>query len=95
MSLAGELCDGLRADDAKDVGPNAQGPQERVLGAAHTGAAAEYDSHMRPLLIFDFADPVAVFDNWRILHGRSAFTGQRRLCGGYSEFLSSASDCED
>ncbi|KAK8238435.1 trimethyllysine dioxygenase [Phyllosticta capitalensis] len=24
-----------------------------------------------------------IFDNWRILHGRSAFTGQRRLCGGY------------
>jgi trimethyllysine dioxygenase len=24
-----------------------------------------------------------VFDNWRVLHGRSAFTGKRRLCGGY------------
>ncbi|KZF19744.1 trimethyllysine dioxygenase [Xylona heveae TC161] len=24
-----------------------------------------------------------IFDNWRILHGRSAFTGKRRLCGGY------------
>ncbi|KAK8157117.1 hypothetical protein IWX90DRAFT_441694 [Phyllosticta citrichinensis] len=24
-----------------------------------------------------------IFDNWRVLHGRSAFTGQRRLCGGY------------
>lgn len=27
----------------------------------------------------------AVFDNWRVLHGRSAFTGKRRLCGGYSK----------
>ncbi|EFE35390.1 uncharacterized protein ARB_05432 [Trichophyton benhamiae CBS 112371] len=27
-----------------------------------------------------------VFDNWRILHGRSAFTGKRRMCGGYSEY---------
>ncbi|EZF30762.1 trimethyllysine dioxygenase [Trichophyton interdigitale H6] len=24
-----------------------------------------------------------IFDNWRILHGRSAFTGKRRMCGGY------------
>lgn len=27
-----------------------------------------------------------VFDNWRVLHGRSAFTGKRRVCGGYSKF---------
>jgi trimethyllysine dioxygenase len=27
-----------------------------------------------------------VFDNWRVLHGRSAFTGKRRICGGYSRF---------
>jgi hypothetical protein len=26
----------------------------------------------------------AVFDNWRVLHGRSAFTGKRRMAGGYS-----------
>ncbi|OCK83340.1 Trimethyllysine dioxygenase [Lepidopterella palustris CBS 459.81] len=26
---------------------------------------------------------VLVFDNWRVLHGRSAFTGKRRVCGGY------------
>ena len=24
-----------------------------------------------------------IFDNWRVLHGRSAFRGHRRLCGGY------------
>jgi len=24
-----------------------------------------------------------IFDNWRILHGRSAFTGKRRMCGAY------------
>jgi len=24
-----------------------------------------------------------IFDNWRVLHGRSAFTGNRRMCGGY------------
>uniref|UniRef100_A0A093VRQ0 Trimethyllysine dioxygenase n=1 Tax=Talaromyces marneffei PM1 TaxID=1077442 RepID=A0A093VRQ0_TALMA len=24
-----------------------------------------------------------LFDNWRMLHGRSAFTGKRRMCGGY------------
>ncbi|KAI0457074.1 Clavaminate synthase-like protein [Xylaria acuta] len=26
---------------------------------------------------------VLIFNNWRVLHGRSAFTGQRRICGGY------------
>ncbi|GLA41148.1 hypothetical protein AnigIFM63309_009233 [Aspergillus niger] len=24
-----------------------------------------------------------IFDNWRMLHGRSEFTGKRRMCGGY------------
>jgi trimethyllysine dioxygenase len=24
-----------------------------------------------------------LFDNWRVLHGRSAYTGARRMCGGY------------
>ncbi|KIN05903.1 hypothetical protein OIDMADRAFT_189550 [Oidiodendron maius Zn] len=24
-----------------------------------------------------------IFDNWRVLHGRSAFSGKRRICGGY------------
>jgi trimethyllysine dioxygenase len=26
---------------------------------------------------------VLIFDNWRVLHGRSAFTGRRTICGGY------------
>jgi trimethyllysine dioxygenase len=24
-----------------------------------------------------------LFDNWRVLHGRAAFSGDRRMCGGY------------
>ena len=28
-----------------------------------------------------------VFDNWHVLHGSSAFTGKRRMCGGYSKSL--------
>jgi trimethyllysine dioxygenase len=28
---------------------------------------------------------VLIFDNWRVMHGRSAFTGKRRICGAYSE----------
>lgn len=28
---------------------------------------------------------IVIFDNHRVLHGRSAFTGLRRICGGYSE----------
>ena len=27
-----------------------------------------------------------IINNWRVLHGRSAFTGMRRMCGGYSRF---------
>ncbi|KAG5951755.1 hypothetical protein E4U53_002345 [Claviceps sorghi] len=26
---------------------------------------------------------ILIFDNWRILHGRTAFRGLRRICGGY------------
>ncbi|ESO92851.1 hypothetical protein LOTGIDRAFT_216511 [Lottia gigantea] len=26
---------------------------------------------------------VLFFDNWRLLHGRSGFTGRREMCGGY------------
>lgn len=29
---------------------------------------------------------MSVFDNWRVLHGRAAFTGKRRMCGAYSEW---------
>ena len=24
-----------------------------------------------------------LFDNWRVLHGRTAYSGSRRLCGAY------------
>jgi Taurine catabolism dioxygenase TauD, TfdA family. len=30
------------------------------------------------------ANKLPVLDNWRVLHGRSAFGGRRRICGGYS-----------
>ena len=33
------------------------------------------------------ADCAAVFDNWRVFHGRSAFTGKRRIAGGYGEAI--------
>jgi trimethyllysine dioxygenase len=26
---------------------------------------------------------VLLFDNWRVLHGRAAYQGARRLCGTY------------
>lgn len=31
---------------------------------------------------------VLVFDNWRMLHGRSSFVGKRRMCGAYSKCFS-------
>ena len=24
-----------------------------------------------------------LFDNWRVLHGRAAYSGDRHMCGGY------------
>lgn len=36
---------------------------------------------------------VMFFDNWRLLHGRTAFTGNRKLCGSYmsrSDFINKA-----
>lgn len=46
----------------------------------------------RPLSEFSYysgmavsADHTSVFDNWRVLHARTAFTGKRRMCGGYSK----------
>jgi len=43
-----------------------------------------------------------IFDNWRVLHGRAAFDGKRRLCGAYisrddfmSRFVMSNSKRED
>lgn len=36
---------------------------------------------------------VCIFDNWRLLHGRTAYTGRRQMVGCYvarSEFLSVA-----
>ncbi|PHH87812.1 hypothetical protein CDD83_8377 [Cordyceps sp. RAO-2017] len=40
----------------------------------------------RPENMFQFRlEPgrVFIFDNWRVLHGRTAFRGNRRICGGY------------
>jgi len=43
----------------------------------------QWEAHLQP------GRPI-IFDNWRIVHGRKAFEGQRRVCGGYigmDEFL--------
>jgi len=37
---------------------------------------SEYSIQMQP-------GTVLVIDNWRVMHGRSAFTGARRMCGAY------------
>lgn len=39
----------------------------------------------KPNELWDTLTPgrVVTFDNWRVLHGRSAFTGHRRICGAY------------
>lgn len=39
------------------------------------------------MALADESCSIVVFDNWRVLHGRSAFTGVRRICGGYSKII--------
>ncbi|KAM7219949.1 Trimethyllysine dioxygenase [Rhypophila decipiens] len=51
------------------------------------GAARKWDEILRrkevEVWIQLTPGSVLVFDNWRVLHGRSAFQGVRRICGGY------------
>ncbi|KAJ5582141.1 hypothetical protein N7535_000761 [Penicillium sp. DV-2018c] len=48
-------------------------------------AARHYDQILRSREIWSKLEPgsALIFDNWRMLHGRSQFTGKRRMCGGY------------
>lgn len=67
-----------------------QRPEEPILVPAQTGQDAAYVSSPQqstnlPPLPRLTKPPRLVFDNWRVLHGRSAFTGKRRMCGGYSK----------
>lgn len=61
---------------------NDSGGAMKWYGAARTWNAIlkrpemEYWSQLKP------GRPL-IFDNWRVLHGRSAFTGKRRICGAY------------
>lgn len=48
----------------------------RKWNAILTRRDIEYRSQLKP-------GKTLVFDNWRVLHGRSAFTGERRVCGAY------------
>ncbi|EKD03941.1 hypothetical protein A1Q2_01765 [Trichosporon asahii var. asahii CBS 8904] len=41
-----------------------------------TSASTEYWSKLTP-------GTLVVIDNWRVMHGRAAFTGERRMCGAY------------
>lgn len=58
----------------------------RTLSAEIQSPANEWWFKLRP-------GTVVIFDNWRLLHGRSAYTGRRQLCGCYvsrTEFQSVA-----
>jgi trimethyllysine dioxygenase len=48
-------------------------------------AARNWASILRKREYWDQLKPgkPLIFDNWRVLHGRTAFTGDRRMCGGY------------
>ncbi|EAS32512.3 trimethyllysine dioxygenase [Coccidioides immitis RS] len=69
----------------EDRGANFTGSQDSLL--AWYVAAREWSQMLkRPKLLLKFKlEPgmPLIFDNWRMLHGRTAFTGARRMCGGY------------
>lgn len=48
----------------------------RQYEALNKSVEAEYWNQMQP-------GTVVVIDNWRVMHGRAAFTGSRRMCGAY------------
>lgn len=58
------------------------------MGSVETGKTVKYvfPSLNNLACRYGCANCGIVFDNWRVLHGRSSFTGKRRICGGYSEF---------
>lgn len=58
----------------------------RLLGGEITDPKSEFRLKLQP-------GSVIFIDNWRVLHGRAAFTGKRELCGCYvsrSDFISKA-----
>ncbi|OQD84132.1 hypothetical protein PENANT_c014G06062 [Penicillium antarcticum] len=48
-------------------------------------AARRYNEILQNREIWTQLEPgtALIFDNWRMMHGRSQFTGKRRMCGGY------------
>ncbi|KAJ5774504.1 hypothetical protein N7457_009400 [Penicillium paradoxum] len=48
-------------------------------------AARHYNEILKSKEMWTKLEPgsALIFDNWRMLHGRSQFTGKRRMCGGY------------
>ncbi|CDM35095.1 hypothetical protein DTO013E5_3023 [Penicillium roqueforti] len=48
-------------------------------------AARHYNEILQTREVWTKLQPgsALIFDNWRMLHGRSEFTGKRRMCGGY------------
>lgn len=56
----------------------------RLFGGEITDSKNEFQLKLQP-------GSVIFIDNWRVLHGRAAFTGKRELCGCYvsrSDFIS-------
>ncbi|KAJ9126017.1 hypothetical protein QFC24_002289 [Naganishia onofrii] len=67
----GVLGKGWRADEV-EAWYDAAGKWEEAVKSAD----AEYWVQLTP-------GTMVVIDNWRVMHGRSTFTGQRRMCGAY------------
>ncbi|GKT84669.1 trimethyllysine dioxygenase [Colletotrichum tofieldiae] len=63
----------------KDVSPTEWYAAARKWDAILRRHDVEYWVQLKP-------GQVLIFDNWRVMHGRSAFEGRRRIAGAYSEF---------
>ncbi|KJR86634.1 trimethyllysine dioxygenase [Sporothrix schenckii 1099-18] len=63
--------------DADGIDPGRWYDAARTWQAILKRADVEYWTQLQP------GTPL-IFDNWRVMHGRSAFVGVRRMCGGYT-----------
>jgi len=79
----GQLCQVRYNNDDRSVVTDLQGCEVeewydalRAWNKCITSSDSEYWVQLRP-------GTAVVLDNYRVLHGRSAFTGRRRMCGAY------------
>jgi trimethyllysine dioxygenase len=78
-------------NDDRGLVPLFDTEHRRITGSRWYAAARKFDEILKreEMQYWAQLEPgrPLIFDNWRVMHGRSAFTGKRRICGGYSKLF--------